>query len=601
MSRFLLLNDTKLPSNVHHPAAREFDDTRDDLDMVRAAGGQLLPLPNAPVEAVANLVRTRRHGAGHSGLDLLAMFSAFALAGGVGGGPGGPGEVPAARLIATDAPLTGGGDLSADRTIGLDATFVNTVMGAAAGVAALAPRVTDLEAATENLPEFDPLTEGGILFAGPGGDVIQDNANLFWKNDTNQLGIGTADFVEVDTKLRVAGNARFDGATAAGIDADGAFGSTSIYTAFVVGSLNNGDPWGGDGGNGGLYAIARAGTAGVAPTNKPFTGLCGFDIPTIERALYFGGGGWGAPDATAQYFYTAPTYDETDDAGVLRMSIGPNGQIVAGDAFSDATGVLRLAGPAIGGVAFRQSIAAPSRFAGAVRIGSDADPAAGIGLHVDGVTRLDNYVQYGGTGNFATIGDHRFPYGARTIAAFRNVGNTTDLTLLALDATGGMCLGTPSSFTAVNSVTALKFGVSAAGNAIQFTHAATTTLYMVSGSIQRIWPMHGISGPYAIDGTMPQAMADADQTPAVGVYSRFQIRTTGAITGNKNLTLPTPTNDDAAYRKLIRNECTGAFSIVIKTAVGGSATVTLANGSSCEVWIRPGSAGVTIIGAPWVH
>lgn len=36
------------------------------------------------------------------------------------------------------------------------------------------------------------LTQGSVLFAGPGGAHTQDNANFFWNDTNNRLGIGTA-------------------------------------------------------------------------------------------------------------------------------------------------------------------------------------------------------------------------------------------------------------------------------------------------------------------------------------------------------------------------------------------------------------------------
>ena len=41
-------------------------------------------------------------------------------------------------------------------------------------------------------PTFSSLTAGSVLFAGAGGLVSQDNANLFWDNTNKRLGIGTA-------------------------------------------------------------------------------------------------------------------------------------------------------------------------------------------------------------------------------------------------------------------------------------------------------------------------------------------------------------------------------------------------------------------------
>jgi hypothetical protein len=45
-------------------------------------------------------------------------------------------------------------------------------------------------------------TEGSIIIAGPGGNLTEDNANLFWDNANNRLGIGTAspaDTVQIGT------------------------------------------------------------------------------------------------------------------------------------------------------------------------------------------------------------------------------------------------------------------------------------------------------------------------------------------------------------------------------------------------------------------
>lgn len=106
-----------------------------------------------------------------------------------------------------------------------------------------------------------------------------------------------------------------------------AFGSTSTYNTFVIGSTEDGDPFGGGGGNGGLYAIARAGANGVAPTNEPFTALSGWDFgntgvgPDQGRVLYFGGGGWDCPDCNAVQFYTTDVYNEVHDQAVRRLSM----------------------------------------------------------------------------------------------------------------------------------------------------------------------------------------------------------------------------------------------------------------------------------------
>lgn len=94
----------------------------------------------------------------------------------------------------------------------------------------------------------------------------------------------------------------------------GAFGSSGAYLSLLIGH----------GQRGGLYAIGRD-----SVSDNPFTGLCGWDNGS-SRTLYFGGGGWGVPDATRLNFYTADTYDETNNAGVLRMYMKSDGTLRPG-------------------------------------------------------------------------------------------------------------------------------------------------------------------------------------------------------------------------------------------------------------------------------
>ena len=101
-----------------------------------------------------------------------------------------------------------------------------------------------------------------------------------------------------------------------------AFGCTSSFLALLIGEID-----GVDGSNGGLYAFGR-----YDKSNQPYTALCGWDNNT-DRKLYFGGGGWNVPDANQLEFYSAPTYTETTNTGLLRFIIKPNGNI----GFSTAT------------------------------------------------------------------------------------------------------------------------------------------------------------------------------------------------------------------------------------------------------------------------
>ncbi len=95
----------------------------------------------------------------------------------------------------------------------------------------------------------------------------------------------------------------------------GAFGA-GPYSAFVLGAVT-----GTTADNGGLFAIGRRNRA-----TMPYVGFCGWDNG-VGRYLYFGGGGWGVPDATAIGFYTATAYDEINGGGRTRIAITDVGQV----------------------------------------------------------------------------------------------------------------------------------------------------------------------------------------------------------------------------------------------------------------------------------
>jgi hypothetical protein len=77
----------------------------------------------------------------------------------------------------------------------------NVLVGGTLGVTALstlaaltANGASDFNAAVnmDSTLTLSPMTAGSVLFAGTGGLVSQDNAQLFWDNTNNRLGIGTA-------------------------------------------------------------------------------------------------------------------------------------------------------------------------------------------------------------------------------------------------------------------------------------------------------------------------------------------------------------------------------------------------------------------------
>jgi hypothetical protein len=86
-----------------------------------------------------------------------------------------------ARTISTTAPLSGGGDLSANRTLSITQATTST----------------DGYLSSTNWNTFNnkftlpALTSGSVLFSN-GTTIAQDNSNLFWDDTNNRLGIGTA-------------------------------------------------------------------------------------------------------------------------------------------------------------------------------------------------------------------------------------------------------------------------------------------------------------------------------------------------------------------------------------------------------------------------
>jgi len=136
------------------------------------------------------------------------------------------GLVPDSRTISTTAPLTGGGDLSANRTLSipqatttvdgyLSATDWTTFNSKVPATRSLTINGTtqDLSAdrtftiATGLTVGTTPITSGTVgrvLFEGT-GNVLQESGSLFWDNTNSRLGIGTASPLNT---LDVAGTVR---------------------------------------------------------------------------------------------------------------------------------------------------------------------------------------------------------------------------------------------------------------------------------------------------------------------------------------------------------------------------------------------------------
>jgi hypothetical protein len=85
-----------------------------------------------------------------------------------------------ARTISTTAPLSGGGDMQANRTLSISQANASTP-----GFVSAADWNT-----FNNKFTLPSLTSGSVLFSN-GTTIAQSNAQLFWDNTNNYLGIGT--------------------------------------------------------------------------------------------------------------------------------------------------------------------------------------------------------------------------------------------------------------------------------------------------------------------------------------------------------------------------------------------------------------------------
>lgn len=130
-----------------------------------------------------------------------------------------------------------------------------------------------------------------------------------------------------------------------------------------------------------------------------------------------------------------------------------------------------------------------------------------------------------------------------------------------------------------------------AGGAIFFPNPAISVFTLViDNQINANAPIIGYAttgSPYAVHGVGLQAMADANQTAGASVVCFRTIKTTGAITANRTLTVSAGGATDPGGREFtLRNTCTGAFGIVVSTGAG--TTVTVANGKIAILGVDSG-------------
>lgn len=145
MAKFWLINSVVV-SGLQQLPGDEVDDTIDNMSLYTSAGAELFPQGNATVDAAAAQATNahKNRGANESALESIMRSAVDSVQGTAS-------PVPTSRTVSTTAPITGGGDLSANRTIAISAATA-----LAAGSMSAADKA-----------EFDTIQAGtGTLVAG---------------------------------------------------------------------------------------------------------------------------------------------------------------------------------------------------------------------------------------------------------------------------------------------------------------------------------------------------------------------------------------------------------------------------------------------------
>jgi len=261
------------------------------------------------------------------------------------------------------------------------------------------------------------FTAGSIVFAGASGVYSQDNANLFWDDSNNRLGIGTTSpsyAVEVAGDLRLAGGGDLRLGSATGTT--GAAGDSSIFSDANDMYLNTG--------NATRVYIANGGNVGIGNTGPTYR----LDVSSADTTANLGYAMRIRANATAG----GGTFQFTDSGATAQWGF------LAATATSvtlDATNASILA--------FRTNNSERARISsgGFFGIGTSAPQ---VGLHVSFADQSTNRVRLqntgSGGGNFDIIGG---------LAGASNAGLsffdvTNSATRMYIDASGNVGIGTTS-------------------------------------------------------------------------------------------------------------------------------------------------------------
>ncbi len=252
-----------------------------------------------------------------------------------------------ARTISTTSPLQGGGDLTADRTLSIlqSSAIQNGYLSS-----------TDWSTFNSKFT-LPSLTSGSVLFSN-GTTIAQDNANFFWDDTNNRLGIGTT---SPSAKLHVNGSMYLED-TATSVESitfsqgpqivsdgpSGYFRTGQVYTNTITSNVGIGTSTPAYKlnlyGNAALYNIGT--NAAIAANKNYFVGH-GLDASTPANITSKIGFVSDAPinqfsDAIA--FYTTPTTFSpvNSDASTERMRITNSGNVGIGTASPNASAILDL-------------------------------------------------------------------------------------------------------------------------------------------------------------------------------------------------------------------------------------------------------------------
>ena len=175
------------------------------------------------------------------------------------------------------------------------------------------------------------LTSGSIVFAGAGGLISQDNANFFWNNTTDRLGIGTnnpsamLDLYGVNNKLRFS----YDGSNYAALYANSTGGlrvesSSSVESAVLIGTGSAQDV------SVQMDGFAQDYYAGLDDTTGSYMIGSGFVVGTNPYLTVSSAGNVGIGDSTPASLFTVGTADA--------FQINASGQVTSGTWMGSAIG-----------------------------------------------------------------------------------------------------------------------------------------------------------------------------------------------------------------------------------------------------------------------